>query len=70
MNNSRSKENKTNPDLPSVDTGKWEACAKVQQKTLNSMLVEARQNFQFFRQLTWFLKNNVALPKFSYDIFL
>ena len=30
------------------------------------MVVGARQNFQFFRQKTWFLKNNRALSKFLY----
>ena len=29
-----------------------------------SMIVEARQSFQFFRQKTWFLENNRALSKF------
>ena len=28
------------------------------------MLVGALQNFQFFRQNTWFLENNRALPNF------
>ena len=34
------------------------------------MLVRARQSFQFqfFRQKTWFLENNRALPKFLYGI--
>ena len=27
------------------------------------MVVGARQSFQFFRQITWFLGNNRALPK-------
>ena len=34
------------------------------------MVVGAPQSFQFFRQNTWFLENNGALSKFSYDIFL
>ena len=34
------------------------------------MVVRASQSFYFFRQNTWFLENNGALPKFSYDIFL
>ena len=33
------------------------------------MVVGARQNFQFFRQITWFLGNNRALFKFRYRIF-
>ena len=28
------------------------------------MVVGARQSFQFFRQITWFLENNRALSKF------
>ena len=32
------------------------------------MVVGARQSFQFFRQNTWFLENNRALPKFLYGI--
>ena len=31
-------------------------------KILNSMVVGAGQSFQFFRQKTWFLGNNRALP--------
>ena len=30
------------------------------------MIVEAHQNFQFYRQKTWFLENNRALSKFLY----
>ena len=32
------------------------------------MVVEARQSFQFFRQVTWFLANARALSKFKYQI--
>ena len=32
------------------------------------MVVGARQSFQFFRQITWFLGNNRALSKFRYRI--
>ena len=32
------------------------------QTKLNSMVVGARQSFQFFRQKTWFLGNNRGLP--------
>ena len=32
------------------------------------MVVGARQRFPFFRQITWFLKNNRALSKFRYRI--
>ena len=36
--------------------------AKFQQKILNSIVVRARQSFQFFSQKTWFLGNNRSLP--------
>ena len=29
------------------------------------MVVEARQNFQFFKQITWYLGNNRAMSKFK-----
>ena len=32
------------------------------------MVFRSRQRFQFFRQMTWFLGNNRALPKFRYRI--
>ena len=32
------------------------------------MVVEACQSFQFFRQTTWFLRNNRTLSKFRYRI--
>ena len=32
------------------------------------MVVGARQSFQIFRQITWFLGNNRALSKFRYRI--
>ena len=32
------------------------------------MVVGARQSFQFFRQITWFLGNNRALSKFRDQI--
>ena len=68
INNSRSKQNKKNPKNLFVDIVKQETCAKFQQKILNFMVVGTRQNFQFFRQITWFLGNNRALPKFRYWI--
>ena len=37
-------------------------------KILNCGVVGARQSFQFFRQITWFLGNKGALPKFKYWI--
>ena len=67
-NNSRSKQNKKNPEHTFVGIGKSETCAKFQQKILNSMVVGARQNFQFFRQKTWLLENSRALSKFLYEI--
>ena len=42
-------------------------CAKCWQKK-NFTVVGARQSFQFFRQITWFLGNNRALYKFRYRI--
>ena len=32
------------------------------------MVVGARQSSQFFRRITWFLRNNRALSKFLYGI--
>ena len=32
------------------------------------MVVGARQNFQFFKQKTWFLENNRAMSEFLYGI--
>ena len=32
--------------------GKWETCAKLQEKILNLIVVGARQSFQFSRQNT------------------
>ena len=40
---------------------------KLQQKILNRRVVGAHQNFQVFRQNTWFLENNRALSRFFYD---
>ena len=37
-------------------------------KILNSMVVGARQSFQFFGQKAWFLENNRALSKFLYGV--
>ena len=39
-----------------------------QQKILNSLAVEARKSFQFFRQKTWFIENNRALFEFLYEV--
>ena len=68
VNNSSSKQNKKNSTHSFVDSGKKVTCAKFQQKSLKSLVIEARQSFQFFRHNTWFLKNNRALSKFLYRI--
>ena len=60
INNSRSNQNKKNPTYLFVDITK--TCAKFLQKILNSMVVGARKNFQFFKQKNWFLGNNRGLP--------
>ena len=44
-NNSSSKQNKKNTEHSFVDIGKWETCAKFQQKILNHMVAGARQSF-------------------------
>ena len=41
---------------------------EISAKNINSMVVGARQSFQFFRQNTWFLENNRALSEFFYGI--
>ena len=61
INNSRSKQNEKNPEHSFLDIVKQKTCAKFQRKILNVMIVGARQSFQFFRQVTWFLGNNRAL---------
>ena len=65
INNSRFKQNKKNPKHPFGDIGKYETCANFRKtlKILNSVIVRAHENFQFFRQITWFLGNNRALSK-------
>ena len=68
INNSRSKQNLKNPTHSFVGICKTEKCAKFQQKILNSTVVGARQSFQFFSQITWFLGNTGALSKFKYWI--
>ena len=40
---------------PFVDITRQKTSAKFQQKILKSIVVGAHQNFQFFRQKTWFL---------------
>ena len=63
INNSRSKQNKKYPEHIFADIVKQEMYAKFQQKIL---VAGARQHFQLFRQITWFLGNNRALSKFNY----
>ena len=41
---------------------------KFQQKILSFVVVGARQSFQYFRQMAWFLRNNRAVRKFWYWI--
>ena len=65
INNSRSKQSK-NPEQPCADIFKLETCGKFQQKKLNFVVVGARQSFQFFRQIAWFLENNRAFSRFRY----
>ena len=70
-NNSRPKQNKKNPEHYFVEIAKKETIKKKYlQKIFNSMVVRARQNFQFFKQNTWFLESSRALSKFLYRISL
>ena len=50
IDNSRFKQNRKNPEHAFLGIIKQKICAKFQQKILNSVVVGARQNFQFFRQ--------------------
>ena len=50
VNDSTSKQNKKNATYPFVGITKQKTCVKFQPKILNSMVVGARQSFQFFRQ--------------------
>ena len=68
INNSRSEQNKKHPEHPFVDIGKLKTCARFQLKILSSLVVEARQSFHFFRQITWLVENNIAWSKFRYRI--
>ena len=64
INNSKSKQNKENATHSFVDITKQKTCVKFQQKKKKkkSMVVGARQSFQFFRQKTWCRGNNRGLP--------
>ena len=68
INNSRSEQNKKHPEHPFVDIGKLKTCARFQLRILSSLVVEARQSFHFFRQITWLVENNIAWSKFRYRI--
>ena len=59
--NSRSEQNFKNPEHPFGDIGKTETWAKFQQKILNSMVVGARQRFQFLKEIAWFSRNELCL---------
>ena len=63
INNSRSKQNKKNPEHPFVDIVQ---CAKFQQKILNFLAVRHSQKFSNFHTNSLFLENNRASPKFRY----
>ena len=63
INSSRSKQHKITPNIL-LQT----LLSRKRVKISNSMLDGARQSFQFFREITWFLRNNRALPKFRYQI--
>ena len=62
--NSKSEQNKKNPEHAIGDTSKWKRCGKFQYKILNCRLVGARRNFQIFKQNTWFLEHNRTLSNF------
>ena len=66
FNNSRSKQNKKIPNTllqTLLSRKRVQISAK---KILKFAAVGARQSFQFFRQIAWFLGNNKALSKFRY----
>ena len=65
INNLRSEQKKPSQTL-FCRLGKSKTCAKFQQKKLNSMVAGARQSFQFFRQISWFLENKRGLSEFKY----
>ena len=44
VNDLRSKQNEKNPEHPIVDIGKWETCAKFQQKIFDCMVDGALWN--------------------------
>ena len=68
VNNSRSKQNKKIPNTLLQTLVSRKRVQNFSKNVLNSLVVGARQSFQFFRQVTWFLGNYRALPKFRYQI--
>ena len=51
IDNSRSKQNRKNPEHPFVGVTNKETCAKFHQKILNFVAVGARRSFQVIRQI-------------------
>ena len=61
-NNSRSKKNKKIPNSLFQTLLSRKRVQNFSKKISNSMVVRARQSFQFFRKKIWFLGNNRPLP--------
>ena len=72
IDNSRSKQNKKQrKEIPNILLYTSWSKKRVQncsEKYQTLMVVSARQSFQFFRQVAWFLENKRALSKFRYRI--
>ena len=68
INNFRSKQNKKVPNTLLQALVRPKRVQNFSKKVLNSMVVTARQRFPFFREITWFLGNKLALSKFKYWI--
>ena len=66
VNNSRSKNNPEHSFV--LRTVKQETYANSWQDMLNSLVIRARQSFQFLIQITWFLGNKRALPRCKFQI--
>ena len=45
-------------------------CKISAKETLHPMVVDARQSFQLFRQITWFLRNTGSLSKYKFQILI
>ena len=63
-NNARSIQNKKIPNSFLQTLVSRKRVQNFSKKILNSMAVRARDSFQFFRQITWFLENNRACLNF------